>query len=249
MIQDPKYRISEDFEMQKLLQQKPAESSSLKKPTKPSEEAENDWLITYADAVTMLLAFFVLIFSVSEVRQAKFEELNDNLGETLLRKERVENPLKDLQNSLSGVLEEHKINANEAISLSDLELKIDLPGELLFKSASTDLGVESIRLIQELAARIKGFPLKNYAIEIEGHTDDVPINNPRFPSNWQLSSGRAIEVLKLFFSAGIDKERLKAIGYADTRPKLPNRNKAGEPISENRAQNRRVEIKVSKMMR
>ncbi|MDX1347983.1 MAG: OmpA family protein [Thiomicrorhabdus chilensis] len=236
-------------EFERLLQLKVLENSELLPSKKPSESEDDDWLITYADAVTILLAFFVLIFSVSEIRQTQFEVLSQSLGSTLLKKEEVRNPLSDLQSSLADVLDSHSINPIQAITLSDNSLEIDLPGELLFQTASTDLGQDSSRLIRELAAKIDAFPFKNYTIEIEGHTDDVPISNPRFPSNWQLSSGRAIAVLQLFFESGISKERLKAIGYADTRPKLPNRNQAGEPIENNRAQNRRVEIIVSRMMR
>ncbi|MDG6774381.1 OmpA family protein [Thiomicrorhabdus sp. ZW0627] len=236
-------------EMQELLMQKhQAEIKAGKQKRKPSDENDSDWLITYADAVTILLAFFVLIFSVSEIRQSKFEDLNQSLGQTLLKKETVKNPLKDLQSSLSGVLNAYDISPIDSITVSDNTLKLDLPGELLFGTGSTDLSETSAGLLTNVAKRIKAFPFKNYSIEIEGHTDDVPISTERFPSNWQLSSGRAISVLQVFFAAGIDKNRLKAIGYADTHPKRPNRDQYGEPIPENQAQNRRVEIVVSKIL-
>lgn len=234
-------------ELERWMEQKTLRPEPLNPGRRPSEENGDDWLVTYADAVTIILAFFVLIFSVSEVRQQQFESLQTSLGQTLLHKKEVKNPLNDLQLSLSGILQEHRIDPLQAITVTDHELKIDLPGELLFKSASTDLEPESVRLIENLAQKIKQFPLQDYAIEIEGHTDDVPISTVRYPSNWQLSSGRAISVLSLFFKAGIDSDRLKAVGYADTRPKAPNRDLRGQPIDENRAQNRRVEIKVAKI--
>ncbi|WP_373020670.1 flagellar motor protein MotB [Thiomicrorhabdus sp.] len=246
---NPNAPLQPSIEIQELLMQKhQAEIKASKDKKKPSDENDSDWLITYADAVTILLAFFVLIFSVSEIRQSKFEDLNQSLGQTLLKKETVKNPLKDLQSSLAGVLNAYDISPIDAVTVSDNTLKLDLPGELLFGTGSTDLGETSAKLLADVAARIKAFPFKNYSIEIEGHTDDVPISTVRFPSNWQLSSGRAISVLQVFFAAGIDKNRLKAIGYADTRPKRPNRNQYGEPIPENQAQNRRVEIVVSKIL-
>ncbi|MDR9499421.1 MAG: flagellar motor protein MotB [Hydrogenovibrio sp.] len=210
------------------------------------ENSQDEWLITYADAVTLILAFFVLIFSISEISQTKFEALQTSLGHELLKKEEVVNPLEKLETNLSEILETHDISPEEALNLNENQLRIDLPGELLFRSASTDLSPESQRLLRSVADEIKAFPLPNYLIEIEGHTDDVPISTTRFPSNWALSSGRAISVLKVFFESGIDKHRLKAIGYADTRPKVPNEDEFGRPIPENRAENRRVEIKVAR---
>ncbi|KUJ71849.1 OmpA family protein [Thiomicrospira sp. WB1] len=210
------------------------------------DNSQDEWLITYADAVTLILAFFVLIFSISEISQTKFEALQTSLGHELLKKEEVVNPLEKLQSNLSEILERYEISPQEALTLDGDELRIDLPGELLFESASTDLSTESQQLIRSVADEIKAFPLPNYLIEIEGHTDDVPINTTRFPSNWALSSGRAISVLKIFFESGIDKHRLKAIGYADTRPKAPNRDQFDRAIPENQAENRRVEIKVAR---
>ncbi len=210
---------------------------------------EADWLITYADIVSILLAFFILLFSVTEVQQAKFEALQESLDKTIFKKKEKEapNPLLELQNALTNVLDQHAIDPIKTLSLTNNMLKLDLPGELLFATASTNIGPESTRLINDLAQQIKAYPFQNYTIEIEGHTDDVPISNERFPSNWQLSTGRAISVLELFAQAGINQEQLKAIGYADSRPKLPNRDANGVAITRNQQQNRRVEIVVTRI--
>lgn len=220
--------------------------NAFKKQPVDSDGGQDEWLITYADAMTLLLAFFVLILSVSEIKQDKFEALQTSLGQGLLKKEKVVNPLQNLKSSLSEVLQSNQIDPVEAMTLNDNELRIDLPGELLFEVASTKLELKSKQLITALANEIKAFPLQQYLIEIEGHTDDTPISSVRFPSNWELSSGRAISVLKVFFDTGINKQRLKAIGYADTHPKKPNRTQEGVAILDNQATNRRVEIKVSK---
>ncbi|MEX0827352.1 MAG: OmpA family protein, partial [Haliea sp.] len=79
------------------------------------------------------------------------------------------------------------------------------------------------------------------------HTDDDPINTPRYPSNWELSAGRATRVARHFVTQKIDPLRLKAIGYAETRPVVPNRTDKGKPIPENMAKNRRVIIRVFPM--
>ena len=85
-----------------------------------------------------------------------------------------------------------------------------------------------------------------YSIDIEGHTDDAPISTPQFPSNWELSSARASAVARFLIGRGIKPERISVIGYADTKPKVPNRNAAGNPIPENRQENRRVMVRVER---
>ena len=83
--------------------------------------------------------------------------------------------------------------------------------------------------------------------EVEGHTDDDPIHTARYPSNWELSAGRATGVVRLFIEQGMDTARLKASGFAETRPKVPNRDASGAPVRENQAINRRVLIRVYPM--
>ena len=234
-------------DIEKQLKQKLLEAESGNKP-KRCEEPSDDWLITYADSITLLLAFFVLILSVSDINQEKFEAVNQSLNTSLLNKEAKEviNPLTDLQSKLSDVLMSYDINPLESITLNKNDLRIDLPGEVLFGSASARLETASIDLLKEVATELRDFSLPNYSIEIEGHSDDVPINTARFPSNWELSSARAISVLKLFLELDVDKDKLKAIGYADSRPKANNRDAQGQPLAENQKLNRRVEIMVSK---
>ncbi|MBT5495044.1 MAG: OmpA family protein [Alphaproteobacteria bacterium] len=81
-------------------------------------------------------------------------------------------------------------------------------------------------------------------MDVEGHTDDVPIRTARFPSNWELSASRASSVVRYFIEQGIKPSRLKAAGYADTKPKLPNKDIFDEGIPENREKNRRVGLRL-----
>lgn len=239
--------IKKPEEIENQLRQQILEAHSVKK--KSFEEGTDDWLITYADAITLIMVFIVLLFSFSEINQQKFEEVTKGIDENLLHKDESEtiNPLHDLNLALSQLLVQFGIDPNQAIKLNENSLKVELPGELLFKTASTEVEEGSSRLIEQIAIKINSLMLPNYQIEIEGHTDDVPIHTNRFPSNWELSSGRAIEVLKIFMAQGISQNKLKAIGYAETRPKVPNRTLDGLPIDENRSQNRRVEIKLTKI--
>ena len=96
----------------------------------------------------------------------------------------------------------------------------------------------------QLALKIRA--VKGAQMEVQGHTDDDPISTAKFPSNWELSSVRAINVLKFMTTHGMDPKRVKATAYADSVPKVPNRDKKGRPIKKNQAENRRVIIKVNK---
>jgi len=106
----------------------------------------------------------------------------------------------------------------------------------LFDSGSATLKPEGIKVVAKLAETLKGYP--DTVIRSEGHTDNRPISTGRFPSNWELSSARATEVVRSLQKQGISPERLIAIGYGDTRPAVPNTD------AESRAKNRRVEIIV-----
>jgi chemotaxis protein MotB len=98
----------------------------------------------------------------------------------------------------------------------------------------------------ELSSVLQSLPEGEYQVEVEGHTDNVPISTAKFPSNWELSSLRAINVAHIFEDTGIQKERLSAIAYADTRPEAPNTDAEGINIPENQAKNRRVVVHVTR---
>ncbi len=111
---------------------------------------------------------------------------------------------------------------------------VRVKGQLLFDSGSSRLRAEALVFMDEIARMANLFP---YGLSIEGHTDDVPISTPEFPSNWHLSAGRAISSLRYLVDVGeVDAKRLSAAGFADTRPLVPN-DSAG-----NRSTNRRVEF-------
>lgn len=218
--------------------------AKLKKP----QEENDEWMVTYADAMTLVLGFFVLILSMSIISQNKFEEVSEALNDGLLKKQDAQqiSPLNDLKSNLSETLIQYQVLPSEALELNENALKINLPGNVLFDTGSADLGFKSRELIAAIANDIKAFPLPGFNIEIEGHTDNIPISTTRFPSNWELSASRAISVLQVFLQQNVDGNRLKAIGYADTRPKQPNTDKLGSPLPANQKLNRRVEIKIAK---
>jgi flagellar motor protein MotB len=124
---------------------------------------------------------------------------------------------------------------------------LEMRSTAFFASGSATLSDAGKAILQGLLPRLTAALAEGYRIKVEGHTDDTPIDTPQFPSNWELSTARASAVVHFFLEQGIPAERLRAVGYADTEPKLPDRDAAGNPIPANQAENRRVVIKLEKI--
>jgi chemotaxis protein MotB len=121
------------------------------------------------------------------------------------------------------------------VSQTGRGVEMEINASALFNQGEADIQPEAKKTLAD-AARVLGD--NDYAIEVEGHTDNLPISTARFPSNWELSSARASSVVRLFIDQGVAAKRLKAVGSADNHPVLPN------DSAEGRARNRRVTITV-----
>ena len=219
-------------------------------------DARGAWLITYADLVTLILVFFVLLFSLSKMETGNiidalksFEitignetpktSLFDIIDTDSLRKRKKLDQLtgmremdvfKEIKSFIS------KISLGESIHAEFTEGKIILrvEGSVLFRSGSSDLLPEANRILSDIIQIIQNNPY--YDVDIQGHTDNRPNNTPRFASNWELSAIRATTVLRYLIENGIFEERLTATGFADLRPIASNNTPEG------RRKNRRVEF-------
>ena len=116
-----------------------------------------------------------------------------------------------------------------------------------FDSGSATLSAAGAAILRGELDKLNSDQYEDYEITVEGHTDDTPIHTAQFPSNWELSTARAAAVVHFLLDQGIPAQKLRAAGYADTFPKLPNHDADGNPIPENQAQNRRVVIKLEKI--
>lgn len=122
------------------------------------------------------------------------------------------------------------------IKMVDGRMVVELPSDILFPSARADLSKDGRSAIQEITEVLISVPGRRY--QVEGHTDDWPIQTARFRNNWELSAGRAISVVRMMVDGGLDPERVSAAGYGDTRPVGDNETREG------RALNRRIEIVI-----
>ncbi len=202
------------------------------------EEDHNAWAVSYGDMVSVLLTFFILLLSFSAVNPNKFEDVKKNL-ESTKKKTSVE----ELESKIKSIVEENNLQQYLNVTRNELGVDINIRNEILFSEGEANLTPRNIRIMNELITSFKGLP-EGFRFEIEGHTDDIPINNRRYPSNWYLSTDRALSVLNLFLRSDFDPKRLKVQGLADTSPLKPLRDENGNPIAENRKLNRRVLIKV-----
>jgi chemotaxis protein MotB len=211
------------------------------------ETFDNDgggWLVTYADAITLLLAFFVMILSVSDLNQGKVEALREGLA-TTLTKEDVATPFTDIKKELDKIIQQHDMSQNVAVDIDAKGVRVEFSNFSLYDSGKAALRSQALPMLDEVSKVIETTSHKTHLIEVEGHTDDVPISTPRFPSNWELSSSRASNVVKYLIVKGIDKSRLKAAGYADSRPKQDLKlNQVFD--NDMRAANRRVVIYIKR---
>jgi len=257
------------------------------------------WMVSYADFITLLFAFFVVMYSISSVNEGKYKSLTHSLGAAFANKNaqesvpdpvQVEAPLTAVQPILSDnpavtfkpipvdnpaatfkpaplenkttadvekrrelseeILKERK-QLNQvsdqledalesfiddklvAVKRNDYWIELEMNSELLFLSGEAALSPKAQPALKKIAGVINALP---NAINVEGHTDNIPIDTLKFPSNWDLSSARATSVVQEFVKEGINPTRLSAIGYGEFHPIGDNK------IEEGRFKNRRVTL-------
>ncbi len=212
------------------------------------------WMVTYGDLMSLLLTFFVLIVSFSSIEMAEFQKALGSLKGALgvlpkqqsvvmqwdpvipqlsdYEKKRVQKVISELRNVVKAQGLKDKVVMQEI--KNGVLIRIDSP--VLFDLGSANLKKRAYPILMKIIEMIQDWPNN---IRIEGHTDDLPIHTAEFPSNWELSTARALSVLKFFLeNSHIEPQRLSAVGYGEYHPLVPNTS------PENRAKNRRVEIYI-----
>ncbi len=179
------------------------------------------WLYSYADLMTQLLIFSILMLAVLGLKKPESDRRDDQLLETV---KQVEQFVKD-----SGLAD------SMAIDKASDRLVIRMKSAILFSEAQAELTAKAQSMLAGLAPVLARAPSR---LRVEGHTDDVPIHSAQYPSNWELSTARAISVIRYLEEHGIARDRLSVAGYGEFHPFAPN------DSAERRALNRRVEIVV-----
>ncbi|SDB29540.1 chemotaxis protein MotB [Desulfonatronum thiosulfatophilum] len=224
----------------------------------PEEEGAPTWMVTFADLMSLLLTFFILVLSFANMDIVRFRDMLGSIqtafGVQVQRREadyvafspsqfeRKDMELsKENEEILSMVVQLRTIMENDETLQKSTGVEADDNGMVLrVDSASMfDRGSATLRPEAESALDAVISILRNYNMNlvIRGHTDDVPVNSAQFPSNWELSAARATAALRYIMEyGGFSPTRMRAVGYADSRPLVPNTSE------ENRRKNRRVEF-------
>jgi chemotaxis protein MotB len=246
------------------------------------EDTDNHerWLVSYADFMTLLMAFFVVMYSISQVNESKYRVLSNTLTEAFnnpeLSKDPIQvgdiarsQPLNVIDAQKGGLDEKHGQTGDQEANTDSEEknplqamaqrledkfadligqqkitvhgneewLEIELKSELLFKPGAANIQLESELILQDIATILVDYEA---TVRVEGFTDNKAIQSDRFPSNWELSAGRAASVVKMLARMGLDPHRMAAVGYGEFQPRASNSTEAG------RAANRRVVLMVSR---
>lgn len=211
---------------------------SLRRRRPNFDDSSSSWLVTYSDVITLLLAFFVMILAVSDLNQGKVEALQEGISE-MMTGEAPPTPFTDIKEGLEQLIAEQGLADQVSVTLDQKGVKVEFANIALYASGSADIKQGSLPTLNQVTQVIRETSHKTHMVEVEGHTDDVPINTEKFPSNWELSSSRATNVVKYLLAQGIEKERLKAAGYADSRPK---ENIGSLSLEQQRQANRRIVV-------
>ncbi len=213
------------------------------------------WMVTYGDLMSLLLTFFVLIVSFSSIQNVKFQKALGSLKAALgvLPKEesvvyqreilvpqladKSRKHIKRIARELQRIVDARGLGNNIRLEVTPKGLLIRIDSPVLFDLGEATIKPEAYPILDKVVEMTKMWPNK---IRIEGHTDDLPIHTRKFPSNWELSTARALSVLRYFLGKGVEPRRLAAVGYGEYHPLVPNTS------AENRAKNRRVEIYIER---
>jgi len=251
-----------------------------------AHENHERWLLTYADMITLLVAFFIMLYAMSVMNQHKFQQVAisvrsgfggdvmgrapsilDGSGENQVAMSVTDDGSQDINKEIQNISPHMKKkdvlipsgHGNDSMDKTYVKLQAVIKKEHLEKTVMVkseergivvtvltdkflfDKGAAEVRPQFNYVLDAVALPLRsiNNQVRVEGYTDDLPIDTPQFPSNWELSTTRATNVLRYFIDHNdLPPNRLSAAGYADTRPICPNSS------DQNRALNRRVEIVV-----
>lgn len=215
---------------------------------RPEDEDTEAWLITYADMVTLLLCFFIIMFAISTPNGDMIKKVADALRKEGFYSDSgvINDPYKDLKKDISLALGASGYDQFVAISQQDDAITMELASTSFFAKGSAKFTPKAIPMLQVIAGQLKKVAKKDIMVEVEGHTDDTPIATAQFPSNWELSAARATNVVRYFIAQDFPPYKLRAIGAGDSEPKAPNRDAKGNPIPGNQEINRRVVVRITK---
>ena len=223
------------------------------------------WLVSYADFITLLFAFFVVMYSISSINEGKYKVLSDSMEGIFSQPERAIKPIpvgderfkgqsdsddgesgsgSVAQDPLASIAEQIRDQFDGLLGdgklhvrANEMWLELELSSSLLFPSGDAIPHQDAFDIIEKISSILAPFDNPN---QVEGFTDNLPISTAQYPTNWELSAARAASIVRMLVMDGVQPERLAAVGYGEFQPIADNADAAG------RARNRRVVLVISR---
>lgn len=223
------------------------------------------WLVSYADFITLLFAFFVVMYSISSVNEGKYKVLSDSMEGIFKQAERsikpipigdepfkgqtdaegdgestgglAQDPLESIAEQIREQFEGLLGGGQLYVRANEMWLELELSSSLLFPSGDAIPHQDAFNIIEKISGILA--PFEN-PIQVEGFTDNLPISTAQYPTNWELSAARAASIVRMLAMDGVKPERLAAVGYGEFQPIVENTDAVG------RARNRRVVLVISR---
>lgn len=233
---------------------------------RPEEHINHErWLVSYADFITLLFAFFVVMYSISSINEGKYKVLSDSMEGIFSQPERSIKPIPIGDERFKGQANQEQATVTAIgqpqdplvaiaeqvreqftgllgdgqlhVRANEMWLELELSSSLLFPSGDAIPHQDAFDIIEKIAKILEPF---NNPIQVEGFTDNLPISTTLYPTNWELSAARAASIVRMLAMDGVQPERLAAVGYGEFQPIADNTDAVG------RARNRRVVLVISK---
>ena len=223
------------------------------------------WLVSYADFITLLFAFFVVMYSISSINEGKYKVLSDSMEGIFSQPERAIKPIpvgderfkgqsdsddgesgsgSVAQDPLASIAEQIRDQFDGLLGdgklhvrANEMWLELELSSSLLFPSGDAIPHQDAFDIIEKISSILAPF---DNPIQVEGFTDNLPISTAQYPTNWELSAARAASIVRMLVMDGVQPERLAAVGYGEFQPSADNADAAG------RARNRRGGLVISR---
>ncbi len=202
--------------------------------------SEISWVVILSDMMMLLLTFFVMLFSIVSPDAEKLAEILEEVGDALggrsiVEKKKKEDPMEKAKENIEKVIVDNNLVNDVELTSDARGIVLFSRGDFFFKSGTSELLPDTKIFLKKVASIIKTLP---FVVLVEGHTDDVPISTPQFPTNWELSTARAARVVRYFVETSkLDPKMFIVAGYGEFKPRF-------SPTPENRPRNRRVEIVI-----
>lgn len=209
-----------------------------------NEEPLEDWLLSYADMITLVMAFFVMLAAISKVDANLYEKVQSGMAKDIGNRT-ASTPLETARKELAQAISASR-GGDDAVDVGSDErgVVLNLDANAMFKPGSAEVRPEIMPVMKGITETLANERFANYRIEVQGHTDDTPVATAQYPSNFELAAARALAAMRIMNGMGLPDQRMTMASFGQYAPRVPNRREDGTPLPVNQSLNRRVSIHV-----